>query len=171
MLNRVCAFISRAAEWIIAAVTLVGVPFCRIVTRNNRGKTRKSTVLSRARVAIPPQLRKHTPALGGAMTAPQSCRTILLLFVSMFVAHAATITDSASLQTAVAAYCTDPTTPNYGNIELWDTSGVESMASLILGQECRDTFNENVNAWDTSKVMTLHAGESFALNGLLSSAL
>ena len=85
------------------------------------------------------------------------------------------ITDSASLQTAVTAWCSDATSAEatYGHISDWDTSGVEDMSFLFgttgelfeqddgswapgPGQYCSSyrTFNEDISKWNVSSVTT-----------------
>ena len=75
------------------------------------------------------------------------------------------ITDSASLQTAVTAWCSNATSAEatYGHISDWDTSGVEDMSRLFSrydsswndgGAYCStyDTFNDDISQWNVSSV-------------------
>ena len=91
------------------------------------------------------------------------------------------ITDSASLQTAVTAWCSNPAsaTGTYGHISTWDTSAVTDMSYLFSrydedgndgGAYCSsyDTFNDDISGWDTSRVTSLantfHTAENFNAN-------
>ena len=78
------------------------------------------------------------------------------------------ITDSASLQTAVTAWCSNATSAEatYGHISDWDTSGVEDMSRLFSrydsdwndgGAYCStyDTFNDDISQWNVSRVETM----------------
>lgn len=70
----------------------------------------------------------------------------------------AEITDTASLQTAVAAWCTDPAaaTTTYGDISGWDTSAVTDMYELFYTYcSTKSTFNDAIGAWDVASVTTL----------------
>ena len=57
----------------------------------------------------------------------------------------------ANIQTAVDAWCTDPTTAEatYGNIKNWDVSAVTNMSRLFLE---KTTFNDDISGWDVSNV-------------------
>ena len=72
------------------------------------------------------------------------------------------ITDTASLRTAVSAWCDNEAsaTTTYGHISTWDTSGVTDMSYLfsrydstgsdVGGVYCSsyDTFNSDISNWD-----------------------
>ena len=85
----------------------------------------------------------------------------------------APITDTASLQTAVGAWCSNSAAASamYGDISTWDTSGVTDMSNLFKFQydyyyyyyyaqsmgscSTASTFNEDIGAWDVSAVTTM----------------
>jgi len=64
-------------------------------------------------------------------------------------------TTKASLQTAVRAYNTDPTTATatYGSIAGWDVSMITDMSSLFYELK---NFNADISSWDTSKVTNMN---------------
>jgi surface protein len=60
----------------------------------------------------------------------------------------------ANIQTAVNAWCSNPTTATatYGHISTWNTVNVTSMANLFLSKL---TFNDDISAWNVSNVTTM----------------
>ena len=59
--------------------------------------------------------------------------------------------DSTALQSAVSAWCSSPATaePIYGHISTWDTSRVTDMSWLFYSHCAkRETFNDDISAWD-----------------------
>ena len=77
------------------------------------------------------------------------------------------VTDSASLQAAVTAWCTNSATAatTYGDIATWDTSGDMSgffgqfyTGSVFETRYCSSyaTFNGDIRSWDTSQVSTFY---------------
>ena len=73
------------------------------------------------------------------------------------------ITDTASLRTAVTAWCSDAVAAfsTYGHISSWDTTRVTDMSYLFSddaeGGYCStySTFNEDLSGWDTSQVTNM----------------
>ena len=75
------------------------------------------------------------------------------------------MTDS-NIRTAVAAWLSDPTAAEatYGHISTWHTGGVTDMLGLFCASgswfaTCNSgasTFNDEIGAWDTSGVTTMH---------------
>ena len=66
----------------------------------------------------------------------------------------------ADMDTLVRAWCEGGTAQfgvqaNYGDIGCWDTSEVKSMRQLFRQDECK-TFNENIDAWQTSLVTDMY---------------
>jgi len=73
--------------------------------------------------------------------------------VNKIKALTTTFTDKAALQTAVNAYCTNPSSAEttYGAIGTWDVSAVTDMSELFKG--C--TENPDISAWDVSNVTNM----------------
>ena len=63
--------------------------------------------------------------------------------------------NKAALQTAVRAWCANPTAAaaTYGPINLWNISQVTDLSNLFNG--C-SSFNSDISGWDTSIVTTLY---------------
>ena len=65
--------------------------------------------------------------------------------------------NKAALQTAVRAWCANPTAAaaTYGPINLWNISQVTDLSYLFsYGNGC-SSFNSDISGWDTSRVTTL----------------
>ena len=68
------------------------------------------------------------------------------------------ITDTASIRTAVSAWCDNEAsaTTTYGHISMWDTSGVDDMSHLFAPTDSwpygncssASTFNSNISNWN-----------------------
>ena len=61
---------------------------------------------------------------------------------------------TSNINAAVDAWLSDSTSAsaNYGNISVWDTSGVTSLAYTFHGHPA---FNQDIGGWDTGAVTTL----------------
>jgi len=69
-----------------------------------------------------------------------------------------TISTQSDLETAVSAWCYNSTAASYeyGNISTWDISTVTSLAELFYAHcSTYSTFNEPLEAWETSSVTSL----------------
>ena len=98
-------------------------------------------------------------AAASSAHAPPGVRTVLFVVIaSMLVgevsATGTAFTSKSALQTALTAWCSDPTSAaaTYGPIGSWGTSAITDMRSLIEGIPCKTTFNEDINTWDTGQV-------------------
>ena len=91
------------------------------------------------------------------------------LISSLYSASTVEITDEASLQTAVASWCNNPTSAEatYGHIRAWNTGSVTSTHKLFYyytgnGGHCSSgqSFNGDVSGWDVSSVTSMSSGKS-----------
>ena len=102
--------------------------------------------------------RRRTTSLAAA------CSKLLGLLVSLpvVVADKASFADKASLQAALAEWCSNQTSAElaHGHISTWDTGKVTDMSGSgspqlsFLGSSC-STFNEPIGSWDVSSVTSM----------------
>ena len=108
-----------------------------------------------------PHLRMHwaraaKPQLSRTEATPKVGRLVLGLFLAL--AHkASAFTDTSSLAGALHEWCADASgaQATHGHISSWDVRAVTDLTRLVYSAPCRNTFDEDINAWDVGRVTSM----------------
>ena len=82
----------------------------------------------------------------------------LVLGLLLALAHkASAFAHKSSLAGALREWCADASgaQATHGHISTWDVRAVTDLSRLVYSAPCRNTFDEDVNAWDVGRVTSM----------------
>ena len=88
--------------------------------------------------------------------SPRVGRLVLGLLLAL--AHkASAFADKSSLEGALREWCADApgAQATHGHISTWDVRAITDLSRLVYSAPCRNTFDEDVNAWDVGRVTSM----------------
>ena len=87
---------------------------------------------------------------------PKVGRPVLGLLLAL--AHkASAFADKSTLEGALHEWCADASgaQATHGHISSWDVRAVTDLTRLVYSAPCRNTFDEDINAWDVGRVTSM----------------
>ena len=88
---------------------------------------------------------------------PKGGRLVLGLLLAL-ARKASAFADKVSLAGALRVWCADASGAQaaHGPISTWDVRAVRDLDRLVYSAPCRSAFDEDINAWDVSRVTSMN---------------